>query len=88
MARYDINFDQLDWRGKLGLFLAVVVGLAAVVALIILSLGLALVLIPVAAIAYLVWRWRWQKLARAQRASARTISVDYQVVDRDDEPRP
>jgi len=83
MARYDITFDQLTWRGKLGLFVAVVAGMAIMVALVILSLGLALVLIPIAAIAYLVYRWRWQKLARSRGArSAETISVNYRVVDR------
>ena len=88
MARYDITFDQLTWRGKLGLFLAVVLGMAAMVALVILSLGLALVLIPVAAIAYLIYRWRWQKLMRSRAGQSReTIAVDYRVVDRDRDGR-
>ncbi len=87
MARYDITFDQLDWRGKLGLFLAMVVGLGILVALVILSLGVALVLIPIGAIAYLVWRWRWSKLAKA-RAAGETISVEYRVVGKDDRDTP
>ena len=80
MARYDISFDQLDWRGKLGLFLAMVLGLAVVVALIILSLGVTLVLIPIAAVAYLIFRWRWKKIAETRAKSAETISVEYRVV--------
>jgi hypothetical protein len=85
MARYDFTFDQLDWRGKLGLSIAMVAGLALLAALIILSLGVALVLIPVAAVAYLVWRWRWSRLAKSRNTAAETISVEYHVVGKDDE---
>jgi hypothetical protein len=88
MARYDFTFDQLDWRGKLGLSIAMVAGLALLVALVILSLGVALVLVPVAAVAYLVWRWRWRNLAKARTAPGETISVEYHVVGKDDEGAP
>jgi len=85
MARYDISFDQLDWRGKLGLFLAMVIGLALFVALVILSLGVALILIPAGAVAYLIWRWRWSKLAKSRGAAREAISVEYHVVGKDDD---
>lgn len=88
MARYDFTFDRLDWRGKLGLFIAMVAGLAVLVAIVLLSLGVALVLIPVAAVAYLVWRWRWSKLARSRATPGETISVEYHVVSKDDDSTP
>jgi energy-coupling factor transporter transmembrane protein EcfT len=84
MARYDFTFDKLDWRGKIGLFLAMVAGLALLAAIVLLSLGVALVLIPVAAVGYLVWRWRWNRLAKARPSARETISVDYHVVDKSD----
>jgi energy-coupling factor transporter transmembrane protein EcfT len=84
MARYDFTFDKLDWRGKIGLFLAMIAGLALLVAIVLLSLGVALVLVPVAAVAYLVWRWRWSRLAKTRPAPRETISVDYHVVDKSD----
>jgi hypothetical protein len=86
MALYNLNFNDLTWRGKLGVTLAVVIGLAAVSALILASVGLFLILLPVAAVAVLIGRWRLRKLmeqeqARQRAAQPQTIEIDYQVLD-------
>jgi hypothetical protein len=93
MALYNLKFDDLTWRGKLGVMLAMVVGLAAVSALILISFGLFLILLPVAAVAVLVGRWRLRKLMEQEQARQRatqpqTIEIDYQVVDGDDRRKP
>lgn len=93
MALYTsrMQFQNLGWRGWLGLIVFGAVGLAAAVALIVLSLGLAIVLVPVVAIAVVIGRWRLRKMmadVEKQRAgqpgAGRTIEIDYTVVDGDD----
>jgi hypothetical protein len=89
MALYNLKFDDLTWRGKIGVTLVTVVGLAAIAALIILSFGLFLILLPVAAVAVLIGRWRLRKLmeqeqARQRAAQPQTIEIDYRVVDGED----
>lgn len=89
MALYNLNFGDLGWRGRLGVILATVLGLAAVVALIIASVGLFLILLPVAAVAVLIGRWRLKKLmeqeqARQRSAAPRVIETEYTVVEREE----
>jgi cell division protein FtsL len=89
MALYNLKFDDLTWRGKIGVTLVTVVGLAAIAALIILSFGLFLILLPVAAVAVLIGRWRLRKLmeqeqARQRAAQPQTIEIDYRVVNGED----
>ncbi|HVY21418.1 MAG TPA: hypothetical protein VHA70_15255 [Bauldia sp.] len=86
MALYNLNFNDLGWRGKLGVTLAMVLGLAAVSALILASVGLFLVLLPVAAVAVLIGRWRLKKLMEQERTRQRatqpqTIETEYRIVD-------
>jgi hypothetical protein len=86
MALYNLNFNDLGWRGKLGVSVATVFGLAAVSALVLASVGLFLVLLPVAAVAVLIGRWRLKKLMEQEQASRRTtqpqtIETDYRVID-------
>ncbi len=85
MALYNLSFGDLGWRGRLGVMLATIVGLAAISALILVSVGLFLVLLPVAIVAFYVGRWRINKLMAAdaarQKASApRVIDAEYTVV--------
>jgi hypothetical protein len=86
MAIYNLNFGDLGWRGRVGVTLAMVLGLAALSALILASLGLFLVLLPIAAVAVLVGRWRLKKALDQQAARQRdgepqTIEIDYKVID-------
>ena len=84
-----VRFDNLGWRGWVGVIVAGAVGLAAAIALIVLSLGLALVLVPLVAVGALYGRWRLRKvMAEAQAQQARTgdgktIEIEYHVVDGD-----
>jgi hypothetical protein len=86
MALYNLNFGDLGWRGRLGVTLATVLGLAALVALIIASVGLFLILLPIAAVAVYIGRWRLRKMmqqdaARRGATQPQTIEIDYKVVD-------
>jgi len=88
MAIYNLTFADLGWRGRLGVMLATAVGLAAAAALIVLSLGLFIILVPVVAVALVVGRWRLRKMAdeaaRQKPTEARTIEIDYKVIDGDE----
>jgi membrane protein implicated in regulation of membrane protease activity len=86
MALYNLNFGDLGWRGRLGVMLATILGLAAISALVLASVGLFLILLPVAAVAVYVGRWRLRKLmeqemARQKARQPQTIETDYRVVD-------
>ncbi|MEJ0011594.1 MAG: hypothetical protein WDM94_03010 [Bauldia sp.] len=88
MALYNLNFGDLGWRGRLGVTLVTVLGLAAITALIIASVGLFLILLPVALVAVLIGRWRINKLmaadaARRKASAPRVIDAEYTVVNGD-----
>ena len=81
-----LQFRDMNWRTRIGLFVGAAVAIALVLALVILSLGVALILLPVVAIALLIGRWRFRKLmaeARAgqSRTADRVIEVEYRRVD-------
>jgi ABC-type transport system involved in cytochrome bd biosynthesis fused ATPase/permease subunit len=83
-----LQFRQMNWRTRIGIFVGAALAIALAAALVVLSLGLALILLPVVAIALLIGRWRFNKLmaeARRQasqsRPAARTIEVEYSHID-------
>ena len=83
-----LQFRDMNWRTRLGLFAGAALAIALAAALAILSLGLALILLPIVAIALLIGRWRFNKLMAEARArgdrppgGSRTIEVDYTHVD-------
>jgi hypothetical protein len=85
MALYNLNFGDLGWRGRLGIMLATILGLAAISALILASVGLFLILLPFAAAAVYIGRWRLKKLMEREQARQRTtqpqtIETDYRVI--------
>jgi ABC-type transport system involved in cytochrome bd biosynthesis fused ATPase/permease subunit len=84
-----LQFGNMNWRTRLGLFVGGAVAIALVLALAVVSLGVALILLPVAAVALLIARWRFRKLmaeaARESRTTERVIEVEYHRID--DEPR-
>ena len=85
MAIYNLSFGDLGWRGRLGVMLATIVGLAAISALILVSVGLFLILLPVAIVAVYIGRWRINKLmaedaARRKATAPRVIDAEYTVV--------
>jgi membrane protein implicated in regulation of membrane protease activity len=84
-----LQFRNMTWGTRLGLFAAAAVGTALVLALAVVSLGVALILLPVAAVAVLLARWRFRKVmaeaARRTRPADRVIEVEYHRVD--DDPR-
>ncbi len=91
MADYRrLQFRDMNWRTRIGLFVGVAVAIALVLALVILSLGVALILLPVVAIALLVARWRFRKMmaeaARQSRTADRLIEVEYHRVDDERNP--
>jgi hypothetical protein len=84
-----IEFAGVGWRGRVAGLLAVVLGVALVLALIVLSLGVAIVLLPVIAVAILVGRWRWRKLVaeaarrdRPDRGRGPVLDLDYEVIEK------
>ncbi len=83
-----IYYRNAGWRSRFGLFVGIALAIALAIALVVLSLGLALILLPVVAVALLIGRWRFNKLMAAARAEAdqrredaRTIEIDYRVID-------
>jgi hypothetical protein len=88
-----VGFDQMGWRGRIGLVVGIALALALAIALVILSLGLALILLPIVAIGLLIGRWRFNKLMAERRApgewspgdqppgAGRTIAIEYSAVD-------
>ena len=92
MAQYRIQLDKFGWRSRVGLVVAVALGLAATIALVIVSLGVALILLPVVALAVVIGRWRLRQMmteaearmraAQSERAEQqRVIETDYTVID-------
>lgn len=83
-----LQFRNMTWGTRIGLFAAAAIGIALVLALAVVSLGVALILLPVAAVVLLIARWRFRKLmaeaARRSRESGGVIEVEYRRVD--DEP--
>jgi uncharacterized membrane protein len=82
-----LQFRNMNWRSRIGLFIGAALAIALAVALVVLSLGLALILLPIVAIALLIGRWRFNRLMAEARRQAnqprptRTIEVDYTRVD-------
>ena len=83
-----IQFRNMNWRTRIGLFVGIALALALAVALAVLSLGLALILLPIVAIGLLIGRWRFNRLMAEARARAarppggnRTIEIDYTRID-------
>jgi len=80
-----LQFGNMSWGTRIGLFAAAAVGVALVLALAVVSLGVALILLPVAAVALLIARWRFRKVmteaARQSRTADRVIEVEYHHVD-------
>jgi membrane protein implicated in regulation of membrane protease activity len=86
------QFSRLGWRNQVGLVLALALGLAAAIALIVLFFGLALIILPIAAIALFIGRWRLRKVLNEaqkrwdeqQRTRSGYIETEYTVVDDED----
>ena len=80
-----LQFRNMTWGTRIGLFAAAALGIALILALAVVSLGIALILLPVAAVALLVARWRFRKVmaeaARRSRSGDRVIEVEYRRVD-------
>ena len=89
------QFSRLGWRNQIGLILALALGLAAAIALVVLFFGLAIIILPVAAIALLIGRWRLKKVLNEaqkrweeqQQSRSGYIEGDYIVVDDKDDRR-
>lgn len=84
-----LQFRNMTWGTRIGLFAAAAVGIALVLALAILSLGVALILLPIVVVVLAVARWRFRKImaeaARQSRPADRVIEVEYRRVN--DDPR-
>ncbi len=89
------QFSRLGWRNQIGLLLAVALGLAAAIALLVLFFSLAIIILPVAAIALLIGRWRLKRVLNEaqkrweeqQQGRSGYIETEYSVVDDDDHRR-
>jgi uncharacterized protein (DUF58 family) len=86
MLGYRLQFRDMNWRTRIGLFVGAGLAIALAAAVAVLSLGLALILLPVVAVALLIGRWRFNRLmaqtrARAGRRRPAVIEVEYTRID-------
>ena len=89
-----IQIGGTGWRGRIGLIVAMALGLGLATGLIILAFGLALLLLPVVAVASLIGWLRWRRLMAdalrserspdPERPGSRVIDTDYKVIGRED----